>query len=380
MKNKIKSKIVSVIWPSLKKELRENKERLSVFLKSLCFWKHEIFVFSVGETNPAKIRFRGRLESVPALKALLGIRNSNVDAKVRRSNDLDEIFVYELPVPGALCVPQCLSTMVKLDKPIEDILADYSRSLRRSITKQAPKFRYEVVTEDAEIEGINKTMLMPYAEARHDLGAYHLDVSDIKSLAQGNFGRLDVLFEGEEQVGCHLGNAYTRRGESYWHVNRFGYTENVFSDNRCLNEVNSINLHLALVSAIGNGFDYCDYGMSLATPGRGPIEWKRRRKGFLAREVGLCYYLKPPKTGAAEFFWGSPLFALESGEITLHIGLPANKTVEEVAERYIELGYGGLSKVYLHCLISPTEEVVQLIHGLYAKQQSQPKVVIHLVG
>ncbi len=379
MKNKIKLKKVDTIWPSLKYELRERKAHLSTFIKSLYFWEHEIFIFPVSAMQTTKIHFKGRSESVPVLKALLGVRNSNEDAEVQKKNSFNNVFVYEFPVPGTLCIPQCLSTMVKLDKPVEDILASYSRSLRRSITKQAPKFRHVVVTEDAQVEEVDHVMLRPYAIARHDLGAYHLGISDIKNLALSRFGRLDLFYMEDDLVGCHLGNAYVYRGESYWHVNRFGYTENIFSDNRQLNEANSINLHLALVTAIKNGFDYCDYGMSLATPGRGPIEWKRRRKGFLARSESPHFYLKPPESGAAEFFWHAPLFAIEKGKVTLNLGLPENKTIEEVAERYVAMGYIGLSKVYLNCSELPSEEVIQLIQGLYAKQESQPKIVVSVV-
>jgi hypothetical protein len=206
-----------------------------------------------------------------------------------------------------------------------------------------------------------------------------MEIEEIISLASSEYGRLDVLYSGEEAVGCHLGNHYESKGKKYWYVNRFGYPANIFNDFKLWGEVNSMNLHLALESAIQNGYDYCDYGTSLARPGAGLIEWKRRRKGILAEDYGNYFYLKFPKSGAELFFWYAPLFNIENHKLTLHLGLPKDKSDEEIMARYHEMGYGGLYKVYLHCKNVPNETLVQSVRDLYADQDSQPIVITYIV-
>ena len=377
MVNQIKSALQALIPVSMRFELRQRKRRLVEFLKSLCFWEWQSVRFPLSETNPTVIHYKGSPENKLGTMQLFGI-NPNLVSNASMS--INEVLVTEYPMQNSLHVPYLLSTIVKLGRPIEDILATYSRSLRRSINDERPKYRYETIAETEKVDAIEHDMLRPYAAARHDLGAYQLDSNEVKKLAQTEAGRLDLLYQGEEKVGCHLGNFYIRNGKRYWHVHRLGYTEAVFSDFKRWGEVNSINLHLALEAAIKNGYDYCDYGVSVAKPGAGLIEWKRRRKGFLSTSENFKYfYLRPPKIGSAQFFWDAPIFAVEKNRPTLHLGIPTDKTDEELTQRYREMGYGGLCKVYLHCAKPPSHQFVEMIQGLYADQESQPVVVTRLV-
>jgi hypothetical protein len=379
LKNQHLLKIKTTIWPSVKFELRACKEQSGYFLKRLCFWRWKSVTFRLNDTHPTTIRFLGRCESVPALASLLGAASA-VGVQVNSNGNSNRVFVYEVPVPNTLCIPLCLSTIVKIDKSIEDILAGYSRSLRRSIVKQSPKFRHEAIKDESEIEHVERTMLRPYATARHDLGAAQVDIGVVKNMALNDFGRLDLLYENDAPVGCHLGNSYVRKGKRYWHVNRFGYVEEVFSDYLRWGEVNSINLHLALESAIQNGYDYCDYGQSLARPGAGLIEWKRRRRGFLEKVGNSYFYLKLPKTGVAQFLWDAPLFALEKSKITLHLGIPENKSEEDVAARYHEMGYEGLSRVYLYGAKPSVVRYTPFIQSIYNEQKFPPEVVQRIIA
>ena len=120
-------------------------------------------------------------------------------------------------------------------------------------------------------------------------------------------------------------------------------------------------------------------GHGLARPGSGLIEWKRRRKGFVAKEGYDCFYLKPPKIGAAQFFWDAPIFALEGDNVCLYLGVPADKTDEEVAKKYNEMGYGGLQKVYLKCAKSLSENLIQSIQALYIGQTKKPTIITSIV-
>lgn len=369
--------MIKAIRPSINYQLRELRTRLRIFLTRMSFWQWEKLVFQFRETNTINIHYVGKVVHLPVLKALLGVPEAE-ELKVENIAAEGKISVYEYPVFNALRIPHCLSTVVKLDKSIEEILASYSRSLRRSTLKQAPKFRRAEVMTEVKVEDADKTMLKPYARARNGAGANQMAIGIVKELAFSHYGRLDLLYEDDKVVGCHLGNTYTRRGKRYWHVNRLGYTEEVFSDYARLQDINSANLHLALVTAIKGGYHYCDYGTSLARPGGGLIEWKRRRKGYLTKASSDSFYLKVPDIRAAQFFWDSPLFSLEGKKINLHLGVPANKTDEEVKTRYREMGYDGLAKVYLMCETQPSEAFIEMMRELYRALRFQPDILIKI--
>lgn len=380
MISQINSMLKTCVSPSLRFKVKQKKGRFVQLLAGFCFWKWKCFKFPLSETNLTIVHYLGRPKNIPALMALLGINRNISSDLVNTKATAEKVFASEFPMLNALCVPFCLNTIVKLGRSIDDITGTYSRSLRRSINGQRAEYSYKAVSDSVKIDSIERTMLWTYANARHDISAFQLHPDEVRTMAQASYGRLDLLYQGEEEVGCHLGNSYVRKGKRYWHVNRLGYTDAVLSDYKRWGDVNSINLHLALESAIENDYDYCDYGVSLARPGAGLIEWKRRRKGFLADNDNFNYfYLKLPITGAAHFLWDAPLFAVERGKVTLHLGIPEDKTDEDITARYNEMGYGGLYKIYLQCIRQPSEHLIKTIRNLYIDQEVQPMIVTRIV-
>jgi hypothetical protein len=363
---------------SLRFEIRQKKGQIKHFFGRFCFWKWQHFSFPLSETNPINIHYKGRSQNKPVLMALLGA--SAMTAKEGAPAG-DKVYVTEHYMRDAIRIPFCLITIAKLGRPLEDIVASYSKRLRRLINSERINYRYQAITEITKIDAIENNMFKPYAIARHGIGAAQLQDGLVRKFAQKAHGRLDVLLQGDEEVGSHLGNPYTRKGKRYWHVNRLAYPSSVFTDHRRYGEVNSINLHLALEAAIDNGYDYCDYGVSLAKPGHGLIEWKRRHRGFLATHDNFDYfYMKLPKTGGAQFLFDTPVFGVEDGKATLHLGIPEGKTDEELLARYHEMGYAGLYKVYLDCVKPPSAQFIDSIRALYADQESQPIVITYTVG
>lgn len=358
---------------SFKFEVKRRIKSIKRWVKSFYFWQWQKSTLLTNATNGVSVQFLGKASNKSLLIALLGL-SSEIEAS--NSAASSKVFITDFPLPNALCIPATLTTIVPLNRSVEDILATYSRSLRRSIVGQRAQYRYEVVTTPEKITTLNSEMLQPYANARHE-SAHHLDLDTVVRLATSDYGRLDLLYLGDEPVGCHLGNSYQRQGKNYWHVNRFGYPVNIYSDYKHWGEVNSMNLHLALEAAIANGYDYIDYGGSLARPGAGLIEWKRRRKGFLAEDYSTYFYLKFPNSGAQHFFWDSPLFNIEDNKIVLHLGVPEGKTDEEVMARYHEMGYGGLYKVYLHCNRPLNEALIQSVRDLFADQETPPIIITY---
>ena len=74
----------------------------------------------------------------------------------------------------------------------------------------------------------------------------------------------------------------------------------------------------------------------------------------------------------AQFLWETPLFAVEGKKLTLHLGFPDGQSDEEVAERYREMGFGGLSKVYLHCAKAPPEQLLETLRARYGHLKVPP--------
>jgi hypothetical protein len=123
----------------------------------------------------------------------------------------------------------------------------------------------------------------------------------------------------------------------------------VISDPRRLGEVNSANAWAALTWAKANGYDDYDLGACHARPEDGLLQWKRRRGGQpdLLRNEGH-FHVRLPREDAARFLWESPLFAVERGRLTLHVGVPVGPGEAEVGRRFRELAFGGLASVRVH--------------------------------
>lgn len=377
-----KKQTSDIWWDSIKFEIRSAKEALKRHLNSLKFWRNQKFEFQLENQSRTRVIYSGESTYLPAIKALLQIKPIDSEPLGSLSQNAQEpiIQVSDTPMLGALRIPLCLATIVPLNRSMEDIMATYSRSLRRSIQQLYPQYQYVRVNDIATVDRLDDHMLRPYITARHDVGAAHLSKAAVHNMALKDFGHMDVLMQGDEEVGCHLGNAYAKCGKRYWHVNRLGYPEAVFSDFKRWGDVNSINLHLALENAIQEGYDFCDYGVSMAKPGGGLIEWKRRRKGYLS-VIGnpRHFYLKLPKQGSARLLWETPLFSIQGRRIHLHLGLPKGINDELFSKRYHEMGYDGLTYVYLYSAQLPSDAMLAKLEEIFAEALYKPTIVIRQV-
>ena len=368
------------VSPSLRFALREWTARLSQLAGRLCIWRWEIVRFAAQTTPSNTVIYAGRKES---RKLAASLRRMPADGVLSSFSDgflPHFILISELPVPHALCVPQYLSTVIPTGVPLESITNGYGSELKNLLRKQRGSYTAVKTTEPQEVDRIENTMLRPYTVARHDNEAVQLTTTTVRKFSQPEFGRLDTVFLHGEAVACHLGCAFAHRNKRYWHSLRFGYPESVFADRKRYSDINSMNTYMALEWAVQNGFDYYDMGISKAIPDGGLIQWKKRRKGKLdALGNHGCFYLRLPDVGAPDFLYTSPVFSLEGNEICLHLGLPATLDSDTIKARYREMGFGGLSRLYLHCVREPSQASLTLFRNLYL-QQDRPtdvKTVLH---
>jgi hypothetical protein len=374
MKESIAALMRRLISPSLRFELRKAISWLRDIADRACFWRWEIVRFKLRENSPFNVLYVGRKSQREFVKVLMGAESPRADSQLKSDKSHQTVWVSEMPTPGALCVPQYLSAVVPLSRSLDDITARYNSELRRNLRKNRLRYRMKQALNDDEIESADVQMLQPYAMARHGTAASQIQTHEVHRVAK-NAGRLDLVLLEDEVVACHLGCVITRAGKRYWSTIRFGYPETVYSDAKKLREINSITTFMALEWAIENGFDYYDIGTCLARPDDGLLEWKRRRGGDVDTLGNYGYmFIRLPGKGAAQFLWETPLFAVEGKKLTLHLGLPNGPGVEEVASRYREMGFGGLSKVYLHCARQPDAWLLDNLRSRYDHLKLPPVI------
>jgi hypothetical protein len=343
-----------------------------------CFWRWEVARFRLQGNSDYEILYVGRKTRRVMAKMLIGgkpLADAEPDDGTEQSTAAPHVvLISEMPSAGALFVPHYLSAIIPLGRPLEEIIARYDGELRRNIRKCRPLYRMQQALTDDELDKADREMLKPYAHARHGGYAKQFGSHELFRIAK-TVGRLDLIMQGDEVVACHFGCVITRAGKRYWSTLRFGYPEAVFSDAKRLREVNSITTFMALEWAIEHGFDYYDIGQCLARPDDGLLKWKRRRGGDVDTLGNQAYmFVRLPKTGIAKFLWEFPLFAVEGNKLTLHLGLPDGPSDEEVVNRYREMVFGGLFKIYLYCAKNPGEQLLKNLRDRYAHFPSPPIV------
>jgi hypothetical protein len=372
MKEYVAMPIHKLISPSMRFEIRKAIAWLRDIFARACFWRWEIVRFKLQKESLYDILYVGRKTQREFVQVLLGAKPQEVDHLLEGKKSSRTVLVSEMPVPGALCVPRSLSAVVPLGRSVDEITARYNTELRRTLRKNRLRYRMRRAVNDSEIATADREMLQPYARARHGASASQIESQEVQRVAK-NAGRLDLVLLEDQVVACHLGCVITRAGKRYWSTIRFGYPDTVFSDHKKLREINSITTFMALEWAVENGFDYYDIGTCLARPDDGLLEWKRRRGGDVDTLGNDGYlFVRLPKMGAAQFLWETPLFALEGKKLTLHLGLPDGPSDEEVANRYREMGFGGLFKIYLHCAKKPESELLDTLRSRYTHLKSPP--------
>lgn len=368
--------IRKLITPSMRFEIRKFLIWTQDIMGRACLWRWEIARFRLQKSNDYEVLYVGRKSRREMAKLLIGGKpeagTKPGDGAQQSGPASHRLLISEMPSAGALYVPHYLSAIIPLGRPLEEIIARYDGELRRSIRKCRPLYRMQQVLTDEAIGKADREMLQPYAQARHGLYAKQFDSQEVVRIAQ-TVGRLDLIMKGDEVVACHFGCVITRAGKRYWSTLRFGYPEAVFSDAKRLREVNSITTFMALEWAIEQGFDYYDIGQCLARPDDGLLKWKRRRGGDVDTLGNQAYmFVRLPKTGIAKFLWEFPLFAVEDSKLTLHLGLPDGPSDEEIVDRYREMVFGGLFKIYIYCAKAPGELLLENLRDRYAHFQSPP--------
>src|SRR5215471_14688019 len=361
-----------VFSPSTRFELRAAADRLQEQCDRLRLGHWEFVRITGGLGASCDLFYWGRREYRPLALVMLGI-DEHVSVVPERLNlSKDVAVIGDVPLPGSLRMPAYLRTIVPLGRPLEEITARYDPELRRRLRKQRPRFRIQQVLDPSEIDRLDQEMLRPYVTERHPDDQQHVPAEEVRRIAH-DYGRLDLLYCDDKEVGCHLGHTLIRTGKRYWVTSRFGYPQSVFSEQKRLAEINSMNTYMALEFATEQGYDYYDIGQSLGRPDDGLLQWKRRRAGALDTMLNYNFlHFRLPRQGRAQLLWDTPLFSVQREGLTLWLGLPESRSDEEAANRYRQMGFGGLSRVRVQSARPPSSQFVDHLRGRFANHPALP--------
>jgi hypothetical protein len=363
-----------ILPPSLRFLLGQAVTGIRGQLSRARVWRWERVLMCAEEGVPFPIACVGR-ESVRWIaRDILGLAPDVAVQPWRGDRSRRTVVFSEAPSRGALRVPWRVHSVVTLGRSSEEILGGYDAELRRRLRRFSASAQTRRIVEDADIERVNRDMLEYYGTARHEYPV-NFSLEEVRSLALV-LGRLDLVVAGGEEIACHLGFSLVRKGKRYWVTSRFGYPHAVASDPKRLRDVNSANAYLALCWAIENRYDFYSMGSCRARPDDGLLQWKRRRGGAIDTLLNDgFFFVRLPDEDRARFLWGTPLFAVERGALSLHLGLPADASDEEARSRYREMGFQGLARVVLHCGRPPGDSLLQALDRLYARHARAPELV-----
>ncbi len=355
-------------------ELRRVAQEVGLQLDRAQLWNWEHVRLVPDGAARFAVEYFGRRERCWEVCDVLGLREEPHPAR-GHGRGAYKVLASEVPLPGALHVPFHVDAVVRLRRPVEEILAGYRGDLARIVKKYGRRFHTRRVVDDQEIERIQHEMLEPFGTAHHGAHTVNLSLEDVRRIAKDT-GRLDLAYLDGEEIGCHLGCTAVYKGKRYWNGVRVGYPETIYSDSRRFRIDNQLNVHLALQWALENDFDFYNMGMTPACPDGGLLEFKRRRGATLTADfVDAFFWLRLPARERARFLWKAPLFSVERGRLILHLGLPAGPTDAEVLARYHEMGFDGLSQVQLYCAQTPGAGLLDALADHYVRYDRPPRLV-----
>lgn len=362
-----------ILSRSFKYTLKAYKRRLSELLRLACLWQYQQAVFSHRKFSNIKFHFFGLKSHREAAALML-----DLDSPPAISGNIKHnAFISEIPLPGSICIPHNLTSLIPLkNRSLDEILMGFEKSKRKSVKHAASGFLLRQVTDIKEIARLNQEMLIPYAVARHGTNVVQLQWEFVMGMAF-KYGQLHLLLEDGLEVGCKIGYEYVCNNKRYWLSYRGGFPDFIFNDSHQYREKNVIFMYLQLQWALNNGFDCYDMAFNQAYTEGGAVQFKRTFGAELSTQGNYNYfYLRLPQTMAAEFYWEKPLFAVEGRNVVLHLGLPGGVSADEVTKRYKLLNYRRLDKVYLHCDSAPSSLQFEAVMNIYNDQKSPPALKV----
>ena len=141
-----------LLSPSLRFELRRVLDKLRSQMSLAKLWRWEFVRLREDHEGPFEVTYIGRREGLGQACGILGLVDGPAPGRAPAAmRSPHGILVSEFPLPGALRVPRYVDMVVRLGRPLEDIVEHYSKSLRRRLRKELGHVELRPVTDDEEI-------------------------------------------------------------------------------------------------------------------------------------------------------------------------------------------------------------------------------------
>lgn len=336
-------------------------------------WHWELLSLT-GAPRPYRVVYLGLEEQRGNTTALLNLEREEAQTTRPKMTPRTAV-VSSAPLPRALRVPLNVHMVVPLKGSLEKVTERFDVQLRKRLKSQRARYTSVRVTHPSEVDLLTDTMLSPYASARHGADATPMSHSLVRRIAL-KAGRLDLLCRDGAPVGCRLGYPHTMAdGTTAWVLWRLGYPREIFEDGKRLGDINAMNVYVDLERVLAEGFDHYDMGSCIAQPDNGLLQWKRRRGGTpTAYHTDEWVSVILPRQGAAQLLWDAPLLAADKGHLSLWLGLPADRSDEEVLERCKGLRFDGLKRVNLCAEREPGNRLLDALARLYDGFGQRPEL------
>ena len=368
-------KILGHLPASTRFAMSERQKRLKALLGTCALWNYIVCKVDWSRISSAGFWFIGRKAHLDLAGVIFSQSQSDSNEPIPHSGS-GRVIISELPFPGSHCIPHYLSTIIPLDKPLEELFPAIDKDRYRLYRKQREHFMLKGITDPNEIKRLQNEMFEPYAKDRYGDAVAQLTDDDAKKMANAT-GALHVLCRGDEEVGCHIGSAFEFKKKRYWSGVRSGYPPHIYADSKTFSSTNTMNVFMEIEWVKQQGYDFYDIGITLSNPDNGVLQWKRKHRGFLSLIENYDYfYIKPPRGSEPEFFWETPLISVKRGQLILHLGWPASQDEDAVLSRYKQMGFDGLAKVNLYTQMQPSDVMLEKLLYLYRYANTKPTINI----
>jgi hypothetical protein len=179
--------IFSNLFPhSLKYEMRRDIHYLIEFLSRFSIWNWQIKEISIESDSYNSFTYVGRRKKKSMAMLLMGVTHNTKKIDKNKSHLKKRLVVSEVPLPVAICVPNFLSTILPIDRPLDQLLENIGNDKLKFYRKYRDNCSVRKVIDDEELDRLNQTMLRPFSTFRYGEWALHYELSKIKKIARNS--------------------------------------------------------------------------------------------------------------------------------------------------------------------------------------------------
>lgn len=359
---------------AVRSETRRLGARLEAVVPLAQLWRWEVATLCRG--RPYEVLYVGVRDQRPSTSAMLNLDPLEAAPARPRASDTT-VVVTAARLPEAIRVPRRLQLTVPLGRPLDEVLRHFDAPVIRRLAVLRHTFWSRQAKDPNELEWLMDTMVEPFTRQCWGDELPPIDREQVRRIALGE-GRCDVLFRDRAIVGCRLGFPRLLGDSRYWCQWLQGYSPQLLADPKRLDDLCSMNAFMDLEHAMGAAYNYYDMGSSISQPLDPDVQWKRARGGLpVAMHTHQWLSVVLPRRGAAQFLWDAPLFGSDRGHLGVWVGLPAERSDDELVERCRPLRFDGLKRLHLYTEREVSPALLDAIRAHFSACVEPPELCTH---